>query len=559
MHSFYEDISKLYGLELYDDVITLYELSYAEQALSNIQAATVVSMVAESYYQHDSFIKSQEAFYRAITLTKALSKPVSKDLKFSEADLKYRLHRCLLKQRKREEAMGVLGSIAEEEMTPKVISALARLHHVPSNDYTNRDKVKTVGNAMLYHKKVVELCPEAIDSLSCIVRYGLKEGVCTSHRNCTVQAWLKAQEAVAEQKHYDAISHLSGVPPGNLKILIELGRLHYTVGENQKAAVYLRRAHHLDPNTSYSMDILAFILAQEQNYKDLENLAATLMDAQETPEAWVAYAFLAKCQKRYDKALYFTEKACKLADWHVHPMAILLRSLILMDKKKFDEAIAELRDALVIHPANYTLYEALVHAFLLQEKTQEARIVACTCRHILGQDNARALYLCATLAAKDESTVKDAQKLLEKAIAISPHLLDAVFLLVALYDKTQSYEKAIALLKKQTETTVNSRLHRLLGDFLTKTNRPVDACHQYRLAVDGDASAAQAMDALEGMPGINTPECLTSVTCPGAPRRRTGQILYNIMLCNCIAGLLLCLIIDADIFEEKGILGILKS
>uniref|UniRef100_A0A915PQU8 Uncharacterized protein n=1 Tax=Setaria digitata TaxID=48799 RepID=A0A915PQU8_9BILA len=523
MQSFCEDISKLFGLELYDDVIMLYELAYAEQVLSNVQAATVVSMVAESYYQRDSFIKSQETFYRAITLTKSLTKPLNKDLKFTEAELKFRLHRCLLKQRKREEAMGVLGSIVEEEMTPKVISALARLHHVPSNDYTSRDKVKTVGNAMLYHKKVVELCPEAIDSLSCIIMYGLKEGVSTSHRNTTVQSWLKAQEAVSEQKHYDAIAHLSNVPPGNLKVLIELGRLHYTVGENQKAAMYLRRAHHLDPSTSYSMDILAFILAQEQNYKDLENLAATLMDAQETPEAWVAYAFLAKCQKRYDKALYFTEKACKLADWHIHPMAILLRALILMDKKKFDEAVAELRDALVIHPANYALYEALVHSFLLQEKTQEARIVACTCRHILGQDNARALYLCATLAAKDESTVKDAQKLLEKAIAISPHLLDAVFLLVALYDKTQNYEKAITLLKKQTETTVNSRLHRLLGDFLTKTNRPVDACHQYRLAVDGDASAAQAMDALEGMPGMNTPECLASAICPGAPRRRVGQ------------------------------------
>lgn len=64
---------------------------------------------------------------------------------------------------------------------------------------------------------MVEICPEAIDSLSCIVRYGLKEGVCISHRSRTVQAWLKAQEAVAEQKHYDAISQLSGVPPGNLK------------------------------------------------------------------------------------------------------------------------------------------------------------------------------------------------------------------------------------------------------------------------------------------------------------------------------------------------------
>lgn len=59
----------------------------------------------------------------------------------------------------------------------------------------------------------------------------------------------------------------------------------------------------------------------------------------------------------------------------MHPMAILLRALILMDKKKFDEAVAELRDALVIHPANYTLYEALVHAFLLQEKTQEVFIL----------------------------------------------------------------------------------------------------------------------------------------------------------------------------------------
>lgn len=40
--------------------------------------------------------------------------------KFNEAELKFRLHRCLLKQGKREEAMGVLGSIPEEEMTPKV-------------------------------------------------------------------------------------------------------------------------------------------------------------------------------------------------------------------------------------------------------------------------------------------------------------------------------------------------------------------------------------------------------------------------------------------------------
>ncbi|VDN03502.1 unnamed protein product [Thelazia callipaeda] len=522
MSSFYADIIKLFDFELYWDVIALYELSYSGQLLNSVEEANVVSMVAESYYQLDNFNKSQEIFYRAITLTKTLTRSQIRDVKFTEAELKFRLHRCLLKQDKREEAMGVLGSIAENEMTPKAISALARLHHVPSNDYTCRDKVKTVGNAMIYHKKVVDLCPEAIDSLSCIVRYGWKERVNICHQNPIVQIWLKAQAAIAEQRHYEAIALLSSLPPVNLKIITELGRLHYTVGENQKAALYLRRVHHLDPSTSYSMDILAFILAQERNYKDLENLAGTLMDAQESPEAWVAYAFLAKCQKKYDKALHFAQKACQLSKWHIHPMAVLLKAHILMDRKKFDEAVANLRDALVIHPANYALYEALVQAFILQDKTQEARIVACTCRHILGQENARTLYLCATLAAKEEATVKDAQKLLEKAIAISPHQLDAVFLLVTLYDKTQNYDKAIALLKKQAETTVNSRLHHLLGDFLSKTNRPVDACHRYRLAVDGDASSAQAMDALEGMLGMSTPESSSSVACPGAPRRRGG-------------------------------------
>lgn len=60
MHNFFEDICKLFDFELYDDVITLYELSYAEKVLSNVQAAAIVAMVAESYFQRDSFIKSQE-------------------------------------------------------------------------------------------------------------------------------------------------------------------------------------------------------------------------------------------------------------------------------------------------------------------------------------------------------------------------------------------------------------------------------------------------------------------------------------------------------------------
>lgn len=49
-------------------------------------------------------------------------------------------------------------------------------------------------------------------------------------------------------------------------------------------------------------------LCQEQKYKELENLAGSLMDVHESPQAWIAYALLAKCHKRHDQAFYFIHK-----------------------------------------------------------------------------------------------------------------------------------------------------------------------------------------------------------------------------------------------------------
>ncbi|VDK57591.1 unnamed protein product [Gongylonema pulchrum] len=61
MPNFFDDICKLFDFELYDDVLTLYELSYSEQTgLSNVQTATVFSLVAESYFQLENFVKSQD-------------------------------------------------------------------------------------------------------------------------------------------------------------------------------------------------------------------------------------------------------------------------------------------------------------------------------------------------------------------------------------------------------------------------------------------------------------------------------------------------------------------
>lgn len=61
MYSFYEDICKLFELELYYDVITLYELAFVEQTnLTQQQSAAAIAITAESYYQCEIYAKSQE-------------------------------------------------------------------------------------------------------------------------------------------------------------------------------------------------------------------------------------------------------------------------------------------------------------------------------------------------------------------------------------------------------------------------------------------------------------------------------------------------------------------
>lgn len=47
---------------------------------------------------------------------------------------------------------------------------------------------------------------------------------------------------------------------------------------------------------------------QDQKIKELENLSVNLMETQESVEAYIAYALLAKSQKDFDKAIFFAQK-----------------------------------------------------------------------------------------------------------------------------------------------------------------------------------------------------------------------------------------------------------
>jgi len=73
--------------------------------------------------------------------------------------------------------------------------------------------------------------------------------------------------------------------------------------------------------------------------------------------------------------------------------------------------------------------------------------------------------------------------LIDNTLLMTIHqIADAVFLLAKLYERHQCYEKAIAMLERHVQSSsissANSHLHRMLGDFLSKTNRPEMACSE---------------------------------------------------------------------------------
>ena len=52
-------------------------------------------------------------------------------------------------------------------------------------------------------------------------------------------------------------------------------------------------------------------------------------------------------------------------------MAMLLKALVFMEKRKYEDAVQHLRDALIYDPLNYDLYETLVQAYSDQRRPNE--------------------------------------------------------------------------------------------------------------------------------------------------------------------------------------------
>ena len=137
------------------------------------------------------------------------------------------------------------------------------------------------------------------------------------------------------------------------------------------------------------LDILAALLTKERKHKELEKLISPSITVSEYgPETWIAMAYYLYATKKNSKAAYFAQKACFLSPRNVE--ALILKGAILLDLKKFQDAVVHFREAMQVSPHRYEPHRGLVDCYIAMHRLREALTIASNACKQLGQ-NPRAL------------------------------------------------------------------------------------------------------------------------------------------------------------------------
>uniref|UniRef100_A0A1I7WN58 Small ribosomal subunit protein eS28 n=1 Tax=Heterorhabditis bacteriophora TaxID=37862 RepID=A0A1I7WN58_HETBA len=493
----FDHIQTLYNNELYEDLVFLYEMVPSSGNLSTKNEALMAVYAGDAYFQLERYCLSRRNYFKALQLYPQISRGIT--LKnFTDADVRFRYHKCLVKEKRFEEAIGVLAKIPESQASSKVRYAMAKL-------LATRDQ-KTIGpsNATMHLQEVYLSCDSAFGTLSTLLRNGSSVEEDASaigtklDGSIVLKTWLQVQELLGKGQTEKALKLLRNLGTTNPKVMIEMARIYYSLGMKEEARAELSKAHSLDNEQYEGMDLLALLFAQDRvcHLKDLESLATQLMNKNEnTVEAWIAFGHLARCQGKQQTAIHFAHKACSLNVLGGRPRseAMLLKALVLLDLEsnyqfvldKIDDALRHLSDAIRNDPRNMDLYEAQVSVHLQRAKIREARAAVCVCLQNMPTDPRARVLKATVLLATSGGSARD-----------NP--------MVPMHSM--------------------GRMHHMLGDFLSKTGHASRAYEHTNTAITkGYENANAQMSGLESALAYQTPPAATPSVrgvCPRAPRFR---------------------------------------
>ncbi|EYC25556.1 hypothetical protein Y032_0011g1272 [Ancylostoma ceylanicum] len=101
----FEHIQTLYEHELYEDLVFLHEIIPHCDSLSPKHEALMAVYVADAYFELEKYSLSLLNYFKALQLYPEVSRSIH-NKQFSDTEVRFRYHKCLIKEKKFEEALG---------------------------------------------------------------------------------------------------------------------------------------------------------------------------------------------------------------------------------------------------------------------------------------------------------------------------------------------------------------------------------------------------------------------------------------------------------------------
>ncbi|KAJ8681890.1 hypothetical protein QAD02_017682 [Eretmocerus hayati] len=509
MSSLFDQIQHLYDQALYSNVISLANLvlSLSDHNNDLLQSSTkflVYVYCADSYFylgnykRAESLYKKSLQFRKCLLKTKNNIKPNQEGQKeLADVDIKYQIYLCLVKMKNPQEALQVLQGVPAKQRTPKINMALAKMFQEQGMERS----------AIATYKEVLRECPLALEAAEGLLSLGVKGiEVNSIIMSCNLNlqnfdwlnAWIKAHAHINCKEYSQAVTTLRSLDNVNClrdnhNLLVTMGECYYLSGDYKNSLLCLRRARLIEPDSTKGLDIYAANLHQAHHVAELEKLISFISSSNEcSSETYTAMAYALLALHKLNRANTIANQAIRMSPDNVE--AYILRGNILIEQKKFQDALHHFRQALQLKPHRYEAHKGLVDCFIGMHRLREACNVALATYKQLGSP--RALTLYASVLMKDPVNLGKAKIFLEKVLAQDDTYLPAVYHLAEIYEQEMNLEAAIELLTKQTETQPTCKLHQMLGDLWARMHNAEKALDHYAIALNINPSDRRV---LEGM------------------------------------------------------------
>lgn len=134
----------------------------------------------------------------------------------------------------------------------------------------------------------------------------------------------------------------------------------------------------------HRLDLYASLLHKRGHTKELEKMVPTLSTAGEcTSEVYVAMAYTLYGARKWNRANTLASQALNLNSSNVE--AIILRGNILLEQKKYQDALHQFRQAMQLKPYRYEPHKGCVDCFVGMHRLREALNIASSGCKQLGQ------------------------------------------------------------------------------------------------------------------------------------------------------------------------------